>query len=72
MRSAIRWFKCKLKPPNKFGDKFGSESQSGFKTACTFNDTFTLHWYGDGTGTGNGTSTIGDNGCGPISGPGAV
>ena len=31
---------------------------------------FTLHGTGTVTGTGNGTGTIGDNGCGPIPGPG--
>ena len=36
------------------------------------NGAFTLHGTETGTGTGNGTGTIGDNGCGKISGPGAV
>ena len=38
--------------------------------ASNSNDTFTL--YGNGTGTGNETDTIGNNGSGPITDPGAV
>ena len=34
--------------------------------------TFTPHANGNETGTGNRTGTMGDNGSGPVPGPGAV
>ena len=49
------------------------DSDGLFALSDTENETygaFTLH--GTGTGTGNRTGTIGDNGCGPIPGPGAM
>ena len=44
----------------------------GSRTSRESNGTFTLHGNGNGTGTGNGTGQIGDNGFGPVPGPGTV